>query len=83
VTDIEERRLRFQVDVTLSSGAEKTVKRLDDRRLMLAYAVMSILSGTLALDFGAPVFLGLPSLSLLMFVGAMIVIVLLIFGYPR
>ncbi len=82
-SDIEERKLRLTVDVNVLPDIRKEIRRTDDRRLMAAVAVGAMVAGSLALDFGAPIFLGLPLLSTLLFALALFAVAFLILGYPR
>jgi len=82
-SDIEERKLKLAIDVNMVPGVRKELRRIDDRRLMGGVAVGAMVAGSLALDFGPPVFFGLPLVSTLLFLLAAAAIVLLVLGYPR
>lgn len=83
VSDIEERRLKATFDIRLPESTREEWRRIEDRRLMTGVSVGMLLAGTFALERGAPVFLSLPSITLICYSLSLILLILLTFGYPR
>lgn len=83
VTDIEERRLKMTSEVTLTPVLREEWKRIEERRLLTAVAMGTLIAGTMAFPHGHPVLLGLPSITLICYTVCSILLLLLALGYPR
>jgi len=83
ISDLEERRLKLTIDLNLPPPMREELRRVEDRRLIAALVVGGMVSGALALEHGRHRLFGLPMLSLLFFLGASGLVVLLALGYPR